>query len=484
MTVRRSLAYSVVDSYLSVAMQLASTMIIARLLTPTEAGIFAVAAVFAAFASTFRDFGVGEYLIQERELTSDKIRAALTANIAVSWLMGILLFVSSDLVADFYHNPGIASIMRVQAVNFAFIPFGAVTMSYFRRQLNFRPIFIASMLSGVTSFAVATIFASLGFGYMSLAWSSLAGVLVTVSTSLWFRPTDFPRWPGLVEIRNVVHFGKHASGISILGQIGKSAPEIIIGRALDMSSVAYFSRAGALIEMFHRMALRPVFLVCMPYFAKSNRDDGTVVNGYLRTVSYLTAVGWPFFIFLGITAYGAVRLVYGSQWTPSVPLAQILCGAAMIEIVFVLAKDAMTAVGRIDRSNLLQLGVQGSRVIGLLCIIPFGLVGACWGWLGAAVFGAGFARWILARTIGLRTQDIIKACLPSVYIAIITTMPLAIWTTFDTVSETNYLYFLFGGGFLTAALWLASVRHFMPTTLWIEITNLQKRIASKLASHA
>ena len=66
MTVRRSLAYSAADSYLSVLLQLAGTVIIARLLTPTETGVFAVAAVFAALAGTFRDFGVAEYMIQVR----------------------------------------------------------------------------------------------------------------------------------------------------------------------------------------------------------------------------------------------------------------------------------------------------------------------------------------------------------------------------------------------------------------------------------
>ena len=68
-TVRRSLAYSLADSYLGVLLQLASTLIISRILTPTEIGIFAVAAVIAALASTFRDFGVAEYLIQEKELS-------------------------------------------------------------------------------------------------------------------------------------------------------------------------------------------------------------------------------------------------------------------------------------------------------------------------------------------------------------------------------------------------------------------------------
>lgn len=476
-TVRRSLAYSVADSYVSVALQLAATMIIARLLTPTEMGIFAVAAVFALFASTFRDFGVAEYLIQEQELTHDKIRAAFAANIAVSWLMALLLFFSSGPIASFYRHPGIADVMQVQSVNFLLIPFGAVTMAYFRRQLDFRPIFIVGLFGNFANFLTATLCALAGQGYMSLAWASLVGIIVTVATSLYFRPTDFPRWPGLKEIRNVVHFGKHASGIYLLGQAGKSAPEMIIGRVLDMSSVAFFSRASGLIEIFHKTVMRAVMPVCLPYFAKSGREEGSVLSGYLRSVSYLTAIGWPFFIFMGITAYGAIRLVYGPQWVASVPLAQILCGAAMIEIVFFLAKEVIIAAGRVDQSNLLQLGVQGSRIFGLLAVIPFGLAGACWGLLAASCFGALFARWMLARTIGLRVRDIAKACLPSAYIAVVSTLPVALWAMVDEISEGNYVYIFFCGGLLMAIAWLIAVRQFMPNTLWIEIVGVARRIA-------
>jgi hypothetical protein len=104
---------------------------------------------------------------------------------------------------------------------------------------------------------------------------------MTVLVSVLLRPAGFPRWPGLAEIRSVVRFGKHASGIYLFGQAGKSAPEIIIGRALDMPSVAYFSRANGLIEIFHRTVLKAILPVCMPYFARSNREQGNIVPGYL-----------------------------------------------------------------------------------------------------------------------------------------------------------------------------------------------------------
>lgn len=462
-------------------MQLISTIIIARLLTPAETGIFAVAAVFAALASTFRDFGVAEYLIQEKSLTPDKIRAALSANIATSWLMAVLLFFGSATVANFYRDAGVAQVMRVQSINFLLIPFGAVTMAHFRREMNFRPIFLVGLAANLTGLCISVGCALAGLGYMSLAWGSLASTVVGVSASILLRPAGFPRWPGLAEIRGVLHFGKHASGIYLFGQAGKSAPEIVIGRALDMPSVGYFSRANGLIEIFNRSVMRAVLPVCLPYFAKSNRDTGAIAPGYLVAMSYLTAIAWPFFLFLGIVAYGAVRLIYGDQWLISVPLAQILCAAALIETIHVLATEAIIATGRVDRSNALQFGIQGARILGLLAVIPFGLHGASWGLFAAALFGCGYAQWMLQRSIGLHIGPVLAACRPGAMIAIVATLPLALLAWWQPVDENNYLRYLFGGGAMTGILWLVATRLFHPA-FWGEIDSLAQRIRSRYAS--
>jgi O-antigen/teichoic acid export membrane protein len=306
-SVRKSLGISALDSYLTIVLQIASTVILARILTPEQIGIFAVAAVFAALASNFRDFGVAEYLIQEKELTPDTIRAALTVNIAVSWLMALLLFCAAPWAAEFYRTEGVKEVMRLQAINFLLIPFGAVTMAWFRREMNFKPILLTRVVGNSVSFVVVVAMAC--------------------------RPAGFPRWPGTRGVAKVLHFGKYATGIYFFGQLGKGAPEMIIGRAQDMASVGMFSRAQALVEIFNQLVVRAVMPVHLPFFANAVRETGSPKPGLLQAMALLTAVGWPFLAFMGIAAFAAVRLMYGTQWLDSVPLARILCAAAAVELV-------------------------------------------------------------------------------------------------------------------------------------------------------
>jgi O-antigen/teichoic acid export membrane protein len=477
--VRKSLLLSLADSYLGVVLQLASTVIVSRLLTAPEVGIYAIAAVFAALASTFRDFGVAEYLIQEKELDDDAIRAALTVNIGVSWLMAVLLFVASPLASDFYRTEGVGQVMRLQAVSFLLIPFGAVTMAWFRREMNFKPMMIAGIAANLTSFAVVVFLAYRGFSYMSMAWSSLAGVIVTVLVSLWLRPAHFPRWPGKRGIAKVLHFGKFASGIYILGSLGKGAPEMIIGRALDAAAVGLFSRANGLVEIFNRLVLRAVMPVYLPFFAKAVRDEGSPSPGLLRAMAYLTAVGWPFLAFMALAAFAVVRLMYGAQWMEAVPLAKIVCLAAAVEIIYVAAKEALLSKGLVRESNNLQMGIQGLRVVGLLAVTFWGLEGACWGLLAAALAGALLSHYYLARHIHLTLAEVLRAVLPSAGVTAFCMAPLLIWVVLSPPHEGNYLTSACVGGGVAIALWFVGLR-ITNHSLWPEVLRMAQALRSKL----
>lgn len=252
-SVRRSVWLTFADSYFGLVLQVAATMIIARILTPAEIGVFAIAAAFSTLATMFRDFGVAEYLIQERDLTREKIAAALALNIAVSWAMAAAMYFGAPVVAHFYGYPDVAEVMEVQAIGFLLVPFGAVTMAWFRRELDLRPVAICNVAGNVTAFGTSVTLALAGWGTMALAWSTVAAIAVTVALSVWFRPRTLPRWPSMRGIAAVFHISKFLSLVYIVGQVARGLPEMILGRALGAVDVAMFSRGNGMLEMFNRL---------------------------------------------------------------------------------------------------------------------------------------------------------------------------------------------------------------------------------------
>ena len=476
--VRRSFLLSFADSYLAIALQVASTVVIARLLTLAEVGVFAIAAVFSALASSFRDFGFAEYLIQARDLNNDKIRAALGMNIIVSWAMAAAMFVAAPFAATFYREAGVGQVMRVLALSFLIVPFGAVVQSWFRRELNYKPIVIGNAFSSITAFTVAVSLALLGHGYMSLAWSTFAGIAATVLATMYFRPRGFPRWPGFKNLGEVFHFGKFATGMYVVNQLGRGAPELIIGRASGVADVGIFSRANGLVELFRRLLLRPVFQVCLPYFAKAARDQGSVAPSYVSSVGLVTAAGWPFLGFFALASYAIIRIVYGTQWMAAVPLARVLCLAGAIELTFVLSREALLACGGVKRASVLQLQIAVMQVAGLLLAIPYGLIGASWGLVLASVGGLLVSQRHLRQAIDLRASALLRVCMPSAWLTVWTVVPLAAATLVVPIDESNFLVWAVAGSTACAVLWLAGLRLFRHP-LWHEVEVLLARLARR-----
>lgn len=476
---RRSLVFSAAQSYLGFALQLVSTMVMSRVLTPAEVGVFVVAAAFAALASNFRDFGIAEYLIQAKDLSHQTIRAAFAVNIAMSWSMGLAIFIASGFVADFYRAEVMADVMRVQALSFLLIPFGAINQAWFRREMNFKPMFVASALADVLSLLVAITLAMRGFGPMSLAWSSLTGIAVTVAVSLYFRPKDFPRLPGLRGIGEVLRFGSFASGIYVLGQLGKGAPEMVIGRVQGVADVALFSRAGGLVQLFRQLVLRAIVPVCLPYFSRAVREEDNVRRAYIASVSHFTGVGWPFLGFLALAAFPTIRIVYGDQWAASAPLARVLCLAAAVELVHQLAKEALLSHGQVKLATRLQLLMQLAQLAGLAAVIPFGLVGACWGMLASAALGLLLSQWHLHTVTGFRMADLWAGCRASLLVSTLTLAPMLVLSVVMPANEGNYIRYLLLGGSATVVCWLLAM-HYFRHPLWIELARVARPVRDRL----
>jgi len=467
---RRSIAYSAAESYIGVALSLISTVVLSRILTPSEVGAFAVATVFAALASNFRDFGIAEYLIQVGKLTETHIRAAFAVNIITSWSMALAIFAGAGWAGEFYKSDTITNIMRVQALNFLLIPFGAINMAWFRRELDFKPLFFCGVGASIISLCISIGLALYGLGAMSLAWSSLAGIVATVGFSMFFRPKSFPRWPSLKGIGEVMRFGGVASGIYVLGQLGKGAPEMIIGRVQSVTDVAIFSRAGGLVTLFRQLVVKAINPVCLPYFAKSVREEHSVHRAYIRGAAIFTVIGWTFLGFLAMAAFPVIRIVYGDQWADSVPLARILCIAGAVELAHYLAKDALLSHGHVKLATQLQFVLQAVQLVGLAAVVPFGLMGACWGMLASAIVGIAVSQWYMWQGTQFRWAQLWEACRSSVIVTVLSLAPMvAIFATVPA-TEGNYIRFLILGGSITTACWLLALRQ-VQHPLWAELSR-------------
>ena len=347
MSIRKSLALSFAGKYSSLAIHTVSVVVLARLLTPEEIGVYSVGAAAVALAHMLREFGVGNYLVQERDLTQDRIRTAFGVALVIAWVMAAVLFALSGPVSDFYDEPGLRQVLRVLSVTFLLIPFGSPTLALLHRDMAFGRIYVVSVATALAHVTTGITLAALGFGFMSLAWAALAGTVVTVLIAAFYRPSVARVLPSFKEWGRVARFGSYSSAASIAAEIGMAAPDLILGRLMGFTAVGLFSRAMGVIQIFNRTVMNAVLPVMTPAFAAKYRRGEDLLDPYLKGLSYVTVLAWPFFTFLGFMAYPIVRILFGDQWDAAVPLVQILCLSNIFRPLFYFAPSLLIALGEV-----------------------------------------------------------------------------------------------------------------------------------------
>jgi len=388
MSTRRALVFSFLDRYAALVMNIVSSMVIARLLTPAELGIFSVVMVLTALVAALRDMGAGQYLLQERELTPTRMRATWTVQVGMGWLLALVVLAAAYPAARFYAEPAMVGVMGVLALNFATNPVGAMSYAWLMREMRFDILAGIRLASSTTGALVSVGLAWQGYGAISLAYGSLAATLVNALAGVRYRPAGLSWALGLAEVRRVVGFGSKISGTSLLGTLAHGTPELFLGKLQGVEAAGLYSRGNGLAFMFNRLVLDATCAVALPLFAKARREQGSGVEPWLRALSYVTALGWTFFGSLALLAYPLTRLLYGDQWDASVPVTRWICLALALGLPAALTPLLLMGTGLATR--LLQLTAL-VVVVQVLCVA----VGAYWG-LAQAAMGFALAQALSA----------------------------------------------------------------------------------------
>ena len=423
MTTRRALAFSFLDRYAALILSIGSSMVIARLLTPAEIGVFSVTMVLLAFITALRDFGAGQYLVQERELTPDRIRAAWTVLLGTGCAFAVVIAALAVPVAAFYRDPRIVDIMLVIALNFAINPFGALTYAWLVREMRFDKLALMRFCGSVAGAAVSLGLAWSGAGAISLALGSLASTLINALLAAWFRPSSFPFWPGVRDLRRVFSFGGRISATSLLNAGNGGAHELMLGRLQGLEATALFSRANGLVAMFQRMFLDATQSVATPMFARASREaNGDIRQPLLMAIACVTALGWAFFIGLALLAHPVVRVLYGDQWDTSVQLTRILCVGYALALPAAMCPAALTSVGKVDWTMKLTGAALLVHVTVLLVGTTLGLTAAAMAF--SLSYGLGCAIWLRAmqRATGVTWRELAEVCRKSIGVASVTAL--------------------------------------------------------------
>jgi PST family polysaccharide transporter len=367
--------------------QIASVTLLARLLSPSDYGVLAIAAIFTNFAMLFRDFGTGSALIQRETLTEGLKASVFWLNMALGGLICLTLMAASPAVAHFYDAPTLVPVLCLMALSFPVACSSIVHQSLLERASQFKRIAAVESVAVVLALLAAVGAALAGWGVYALVAQTLVAATVQ-GAMLWamsdWRPAPRPRWDGLREISG---YSGNVSAFQFVNYFARNADSFIIGKVLGSAVLGLYSVAYRLmlfpVQNISHVVARAVF----PLLTQAHQQGGRaqMAEVYLRSLGVITFGTAPVMAALWFFREPTVAVVFGAKWAGAEVLLAWLAPTGFIQSVLSTSGSAFLATGQ--AGLMLRYGVIGSvlQVASFAAGIHFGVVGLTQAYLIATV---------------------------------------------------------------------------------------------------
>lgn len=454
LSVRRAFTISFLERYSITILNFISVMVLARLLTPEDIGIYSVGLAIIGLAHMIRDFGIGDYLLQEKTLTREKVASALGLTIVLAWSLGFVIFALSGAVADYYEESSVKEVIQVVALNFFLIPLGAMAPSLLKRGMSFGTLFKINFSASFTNIIVAISLAYMGYGFMSMAWASVSSIFVRAVLGQYFLPKKYRILPSLNGWPHIAKFGGHIVGANLSRELGQSIPDLIVSKVLGFSALGYFSRAQGYVKLYTTTIQKAIVPVIQAMFAKNNREDSGLQNSYLKTVSYVTLIGWSLLAFLGLMSFQIIRLLYGDQWDAAVPVASVLCLATAFVVPSTINVNLLIATGHAKPLFRISLVLNLIRIASVVALVSYGLVYVAYGLVIVSMLQFIISSYAVSVNNGLKIGKLLPVFIKNISIILISmVVPLFMYLMPGFNLELNIKYLVLACGY-TSIIWL------------------------------
>lgn len=308
---------------------LVSTLILARLLLPADFGLVAMAAPVVALIELLGALGMDSALIQRRDLKRSHLDTAFTIGLIVAIVIALSLWLVAPFAAEYFREPRLEAIIMWLALGNLIQGFGNPGFVLFRKEINMRPEVTLLVAKKLTSLLVATVAAIVIGNYWALVWGTLVSRVVGVGLS--YAMTPFRPRLSLCERREVLGFSAWMLVVQLLSYLQLRANDLIIGRLLGTSQLAYFIIAIDLAASAPGEAMVAISRAAFPTFAKLSSDTQRLRIGLRNILSGVAILAFPAGFGIAATAELLVQVLLGERWMPA---AEIVASLAICCAVF------------------------------------------------------------------------------------------------------------------------------------------------------
>lgn len=392
-----------------------TTIVLARLLAPSQFGLVAAVLAFLSVIELASDLGMNATVVYEQQKgRTDRLDVAFTLNLIFALVLAGLGVALAPAVADLFQLGSHAGLFRLGALSLVLTGCGNIHDAVLLREMEFRRRAIPELANSVVRGGVSIALAVTGSGATSLVIGMLAGSAAW-TVAQWILTKYRPRLSlDRKIVRSMASYGSAAVVFEVIAVLSNRVDQLVIARVLGQASLGLYTVAMRVPEMAIDSVTWNVSLVAFPDFARKRAaDEGSLGGAAVGLLRYQALYAVPASIGLAIIASPLVVVLFGSKWRPAGDvMSAISLMSGIAAMVFPLG-DVFKALGR-QRTLIALTLVQVPFFVGVvIAVAPYGIVAVAWVRVGASAVSALVQTFFVMRAAHIRLADLVRSLKPA-----------------------------------------------------------------------
>ncbi|HEX3804122.1 MAG TPA: oligosaccharide flippase family protein [Solirubrobacteraceae bacterium] len=408
----RGVAWSAIDVALTRTGNFALGLVVARLLVPRDFGIYAIAVAVHSIVLTMNDLGLSAALARgDKESAKKEAPTIATLSLISSTALGAAMVVLAPEFARWLGDVHATSTMRVMAISLPLAGLSAVPFGMLRRDFRTDIQFLADVSNLIATVVVVLILALSGAGPLALAWSFVAGQVMT-TIILIFSPNAWC-WPGWDrrESLPLLRFSLPLMGANMLNYAIQNVDYIVVGAVAGAVPLGYYMLAFNISGWPQNLISSVVHSVSVSAFSRLREIGNDMTRTFARALSGVSKMTLPVCMMIGALAHPLVITAYGHKWGIASQALVALSFMGMARVLVSLLTDYLVSLGHTTGIFVVQALWLPSLILALVLAVHHdGIAGAGIAQAGVSWFiimpaftfvlsRNGIPAWVVIRSI-------------------------------------------------------------------------------------
>lgn len=435
-----NMAWSVSERVSLQVIHILISIVLARLLEPSEFGLLGMLAIFTSIAQSILDSGFGSALIQKKDASQTDASSIFYFNLLIGIILSIIIFLLAPFIASFFNQPILMPVTRVLALNYIINAFSLVQFSMLKKSMRFKNHFIVTITAVIISGVSAIIAATLGLGVWSLVIQTLS-LSIAQALLLWI----FGKWRpigsfSLASLKTMFNFGSKLLIAGLIETIFVNLYQTFIGKIYLPSDVGFYSRANQMQSAASVATSMALGQVIFPAFSPYQDDKETLLKVHRKIIKMSMFLIMPLMIGLIIIAKPLFLFLLTEKWADSILYFQLLSIIGILYPIIVQNYNLFRITGHTGLHLKLEIFKYSLTVIAILLTYRHGIVMLIIGQIAVYMISTSVASVFAGKLIGFKFIDQILDLLPIILVSF--AMGLIVFFVGHLNISSNLLKFL------------------------------------------